>query len=248
MNTDTNTKQFTENTVLERIQSGSVRMHSRAFFILQGAAIAALALVVFALSALVVSYVIFGLRINGHEALLGFGLRGAGLFLLVLPWPLIALDALMVALLAWMLRRFRFGYRNPSLYLGAALLVCAVALGFGFDQTTHLHDRLLEATERDELPQIIETFYVDVRTATPTENGIYRGEVREVREDGIVISHDDGDDDGDDGTHFVKFPEGYEHEKLEEGDRVYVAGDDDDASEEDEDDIRAFGIREMEDD
>lgn len=227
--------------VLEQIDSGKVRMRSRLFFILKSAIVLGVALLILLLTIFLASFIFFGLRVGGHEALLGFGARGVLPFLSVFPWPLLLLDIALLILLESLLHRFKFAYRRPLLYIFLGLLVLAGTLGLLLDRETPFHDDRLEEAEQGELIEPLELIYESARQTPPEELGVYRGFVTQVEEKDFVMTNNDNDSDEDDGTWRVESIEGTEQDEVEVGDRVYVAGDRED------DVIRAYGVRVLED-
>src|SRR5437773_112715 len=96
--------------LLRDIRSGEVAMRPRYFFMLKIAALASVAAGVLAVSIFILNFILFGLRINHHEELLGFGTQGFLAFLRFFPWYLLILDVALITLLEFLLRRFKFGY------------------------------------------------------------------------------------------------------------------------------------------
>lgn len=226
-----------QNEVLERIRSGRLQMKPRLFFVLTTVLVVSITLLIFFISVWLASFISFGLRLSGNESLLGFGTQGSLLFLTVFPWGLAILDLLLVTLLAWLLRRFRFGYRRPLLYLLVALVIGAAAMGLLFDRETDFHDERFEEAEAGELFGPLESLYESLHSIAPEEHGIFRGFVLQVGEDSFVLTHDDHDNDEDDGTWTVRPPRGFDMKTVRVGDRVYVAG------EREEEEIEAYGVR-----
>ena len=215
-------------------------MKPRLFFILSTALVVVIMALILVVSIGLASFISFGLRLNGHESLLGFGTRGPLLFLAVFPWGLALIDLALIAVLAWLLRRFKFGYRKPLLILVAVLVVGAAAIGLGIDRESRFHDDRYEEAEAGELLGPLETLYESARMSAPEEYGIYRGFVISKEDDSFMLTHDDHDNDEDDGTWKVYSPPGFVMELLQLGDRVYVAG------EREEDGIEAYGVRILE--
>ena len=132
------------------------------------------------------------------------------------------MDIALIFFLEWLLQSFKFGYRFSLLTLfGIAVLasvLIAAAIGL-----TPIHSDLLGMADRgDDLP-LVGNMYESVRD--PHEDqGIFRGTVAAVQGDQIVITHDDGDHDADDGTRIVTLPAGYSPTTFIVGERVYVLG------------------------
>lgn len=237
---DTPQEHLTQDTVLERIRSGELTMHSRSFFILKSLLILALSALVLLLSVWLASFISFGLRITGHDSLLGFGTRGLALFLTVFPWQFLVLDIILIALLVWLLQRFRFIYRTPILIVLGVLFVLGAASGLLFDRETRFHTDLFEHAEAGELPSFVEGLYKSASPVAPEDRGVYRGFVTNSSPGVFLMTHDDRDRGEDDGSWMVIVPAGYDTGILRIGDKVYVAGDREGTS------IRAYGVRVLE--
>ena len=223
--------------VLTKIREKRVSMRPKLFFVLEGLLAGFVILVILAVTVALVSFILFGLRLNGHESLLGFGPRGVGSFLLLFPWPLLVLDALLVVFLERLLRRFKFGYRSPILYLLLGLCAVAVASGLLLDRGTNLNDELLRRADHGGLPSPFGELYEHMRTPAPHDRGIYRGTISEIATSSIRILYDDLDTDRDETGYLVTLPTGFDMTPFVIGERVYIAGDMKDGV------IQAFGIR-----
>lgn len=223
--------------VLEQIKDGSVRMHSRSFFVLRTIAVLVAAVGVFILSAFLASFIFFSLEEGGEQFLLGFGFKGVMAYLILFPWPLLVLDILGIFILRFVLRGFRPVYGVSFATVLGILVALSVAFALGINSTP-LHDILEEHAGNDDLP-LIGQLYSDVRI--PDEDkGEYRGKILSIDERVIVIFSDDHDHDEDDGTHTVYVPESFDTSDLEVGDEIYVAG------EREGDHIQAYGIHTFE--
>ena len=145
-------KETIRDAILRKIRGGELSQHSRLYFMLHVAAVVLVALVVLTLSVLIFNFILFSIRINNHDSLLGFGPRGLETFLLIFPWPLLLIDVALVFVLESLLRRFRFAYKIPVLYLLAGLILAAAACALFIDSGTNVNDRLLNRADRHELP------------------------------------------------------------------------------------------------
>ncbi len=130
--------------ILKEIRSGQVTMRPRAYFVLQVAALVLLGFVVLVVSVFIFNFIVFSIRINRVDTLLGFGPRGWGAFVRFFPWMWLIVDVTLVTLLEWLLRQFRFGNKIPVLYLLAGLLCMTVLTGAVVDRATPFNDSLRE--------------------------------------------------------------------------------------------------------
>ncbi len=225
-------------TVLAKIREKSVHMRPKLFFTFETILAGLVAVVILVVSIALVNFILFGLRLNGHESLLGFGPRGLLAFFVVFPWPLLILDVLLVLFLETLLRRFKFGYRSPVLYLLLALLALATSAGLALDRGTSVNDRLLYQADHGGLPSPFGEIYEHMRVPAPHDRGIFRGTITEIGTSTIRMQHDDLDTDQDESGYIVILPSNFDITQFSAGEKVYVAGDMDDGTST----IRAFGV------
>src|ERR1041385_3285643 len=145
--------------VLAKIKKEQVTPHPRAYFVLQIIALAAVSLAVLGISVFLCNFIFFAIRISGSRELLGFGNRGLAIFFHVFPWWLLVLDIGLIVLLEGLLRRFRFGYRSPILYLLFALLVITISTGYTLDRATLFNDFLHDRAHEHRLPGPLNFLY-----------------------------------------------------------------------------------------
>jgi hypothetical protein len=211
-------------------------MRPKLYFVMKTGLILAVAFLILLTSIFIAGLVLFSVRVNGHDSLLSFGPRGIELFLRTIPWTLVLLEVALIVLFEWLIRQFRFGYQRPALYLLLALIVSFGVFGTALDRGTSFNDDRFQEAEQGESFFPLGEIYEGLRQPAPEALGIYRGIVLSRDRDVLVMSHDDRDADGDDGTWTVILPAGFDG-RLQKGDRVYVVGD------KDGDSIRAYGVR-----
>ncbi len=216
---DDTIQQHIHEQVLSRVKSGSVHMRSRAYFFLRVTTTAVTALLVLGISSLILSFIGFSIHASGQDILLGFGARGIGTFFALFPWPLFIADLLLMLALEWCLQGFRFGYRFSLVSIFVLTFAMSWFLGF-LIELTPLHDSLLSAADRGELP-IAGGLYEHIRDPHH-DLGIFRGTVFSVQNGQVMIGHDDGDHDPDDGTWTVALPPDTPPPQV--GDRMLVFG------------------------
>lgn len=166
-----------EEKVLEKIQSGEVKMHSKTFFILKVTALVLVAILVLVTSAVLVSFMLFSLRVSGRLFLLGFGGRGVLAFFITFPWFILLADILFIVLFERLLNHFKFGYRTPLLYTLGASALCIILAGVFLDRLS-IHDTLFQEAAEHHLG-MIGGIYADVRLP-PRQEGVFRGIVTSV--------------------------------------------------------------------
>lgn len=214
----------TKDNVLSLIREGKVSMRPASLFKIEYLAILLLSAVVLLISIALAGYIFFALRVNGHDALLGFGTPGALAFLRVFPWGLFVLDIAFIFLLSKLIREFAFGYRRPVLGVLLVLFVGATVFAFVIDRETPLHDELMHEGEHGFLPPPVGGWYEHARGPAPHDAGIYRGIVTDITPPIVTMQHDDLDADGDEASYRVLVPKGTDAATVHVGDHLYVFG------------------------
>ena len=206
--------------VLNRIRTGNARMHSRAYFHVRVVFTLAVAILTFAVSTFVLSFIVFSVHESGEQFLLGFGGRGVLTFLALFPWLTLIFNIALLFLLEWLLQSYKIGYRFSLLAVFIAIFVISVVLAAIVDLTP-THSILLDRADRDQLP-VIGEMYDNIRDSHQAQ-GVYRGTIASINGNEIVITHHDNDHDADDGTWTVMLPQA-DTPQLALGDRVYIFG------------------------
>ena len=219
MNNDPN---YIAQKVLEKVRTGDVHMHTKAYFIFRMALTALLAILTLAVSVWVVSFIFFSIHESGELFLLGFGSRGALVFLSLFPWLSLIVDLGLLLLLEWLLQGFKFGYRISLFSIFLGILFFSIVLGIAFNFLP-VHSMLLDRADNDQLP-ILGEMYESIRDSHQ-DQGVFRGTVVSLQGSQFVIAHTDLDHDSDDGTRTVSMQPGTVlTTPLRIGERVYVLG------------------------
>lgn len=235
-----NTNESIKETLLRKINTKELEMRPKLYFTLKVVAVAMLAALVLLISVFILNFILFGIRINSHDVLLGFGPRGWSAFLHFFPWPLLVLDILFIALLGFLLRQFRFGYKTPVLYLAAALLVGSAILGFVVDRGTGMNERLLRNSDAHQARPPFCDIYGHARRPLPPGSGIFSGIIESIDGNTILVK-----DTKSTTTLKVVLPRDNARATttgLVVGDMVFGAGDLKDGA------IEAFGLRKARED
>ena len=209
--------------VLDKITKGEVVMRPKIYFVAQVVLIASLASLAFILSIYATSFAFFSIHESGEQFLLGFGSQGIYVFFALFPWWIVLVILALVVLVEYLVRRFRFAYHSSLFRIFGILFVCAILLGIVIDFTP-FHTFLLDRADRGELP-LFGSIYESIRVPH-RDQGVFRGVVDSIslQNNSFVISHDDFDNDSDDGTYTVIAPTGFDMGSLQVGDKIYVAG------------------------
>ena len=225
--------------VLEKVRTGRVQMHSRAYFIARVALSVFVAFLTLGISSWVISFIFFSLHESGELFLLGYGVRGVQTFFALFPWLPLAFDVVLIVFLQWLLQGFKFGYRAALLTVFLYVLLGSVALAV-LITLSPVHSNLLQRADRGELP-LIGDMYEGIHDSHH-DNGVFRGTVISSEGPTSTIMHNDGDHDSDDGVHeVITGPETDIDAALRPGDNVYIFGTENGT------DIRADGIQHVQD-
>lgn len=139
--------------VSQAIQSGQVTMRSSFHFLGKSILLGCVLVVMFGLSSIILNYILFSIRIQGHHELFGFGLVGVLAFFHFFPWILFFLDCALAVLVIYLLQSFRFAYKTPLLYLGALLMGGVIIAGFLVERIGEpLNARFMHRMEQGALP------------------------------------------------------------------------------------------------
>ncbi len=239
--------------VLARIKAGEVKMHSRGRYILSVAAVAALVFAILVVSVFLSSFILFNMRMTGQSFLLGFGMKGLLSFFVFFPWGLLLVDIALLAILEKILRRFRFCYKMPVIYMFAAVAVVTLLSGLVLDRSTPFHDDLLRRSDKRKLPLPLGSMYGGMRLPLPPKgDSICRCLITSIDGNVLTVRRNISKDvirdlfrDATSSTPLEKeftvvLPEMMKEDALrliEVGDTVFIAGSIEEGS------IRAFGIR-----
>lgn len=207
--------------VFEKIRRGEASMRPRTYFVARFVLLSALSVASLTCAMFMLSFAFFSIHESGERILLGFGQQGLLAFVALFPWWPVLLTILLILLVDYLLRYFKFGYRVSMLEIFLIALVTVVVAGILINFTP-LHSTLLTFADRDELP-IIGPLYEQVHDSHQAQ-GVYRGTISSLQGNGFIITHNDYDKDSDDGTSTIMAPSGFDTGNLRVGEDVYVAG------------------------
>ncbi len=223
MNETTSQNYNIKEKILKKIETGEVAMRPKAFFMLKVFLLLFIVLLTFIASILLVSYLLFSISVGGGIFLLGFGTKGFYEFILVFPWILLLINIGLLVILDLLLKRFKFGYNRPILYLFLISLVAITLFGFLINFTP-FHSKLMHRAEGKRLP-MFGGFYSGLRGSHKGQ-GIFRGIVASTSVDTFTLKRNDYDIDLDDFPIKVLTPPGMKVlSLLQVGDQVFIAGD-----------------------
>ena len=222
--------------LLHQIRTQEISMRPRVYFTLQMIALAVVSFFILVLSIFIFNFLLFTIRINSHDALLGFGPRGFEAFLFFFPWELLVLDVALIVALQWMLRTFKFGYKTPAVYLLLGLLGASMLFGFALDRGTLFNDHFLDEADRHHMGPFGD-LYGHARRPLPPGEGVCRCIILDIQGSTLTVQ-----DSRSTTTLTVVLPSDDVRATstgLQIGDIIFVAGDLDNGA------IRAFGLRKL---
>lgn len=219
--------------ILSAIQAGKVTMRPRWHFALQTALVLSGITIIILTLLFLISFIIFSLRQTGVWFAPTFGYRGYSTLFTSLPWLLIGLSVIFIVILEILVKRYSFAYRQPLLY-SALVLVLIVTIGGIAVAQTPFHGGLMKQARDNHLP-IAEPLYNNF--GMMRREGMHTGSIKEVNENGFILSSRRGDQLQIIVTPETQLPTGYD---LIEGDMVVIMGERDNST------IQALGIREIE--
>jgi hypothetical protein len=221
--------------ILEAINTGHVSMRPRWYFVLMASLVAIGGVIVFFTVVYLASFIIFVLRRNGILFVPAFGVPGWLAFLTSLPWILIGLLLIFVAVLDLLVSHYDFAHHRPLL-VSASVIFGIVAIGGIAVAATPLHSRVFGYVERHPFPVAGPIYHM-------FGNGqirmIHPGKINATTTDGFDMRTHHGDDIHIIITSSTQFPFG---EDFVPGDKVVVFGDRDGVV------VTARGVREVDTD
>ncbi len=233
-----NSKLNMKDSVLGKITAGTVKMHPRYYFMLRVAALVVVSIAILLITIFIFNFLLFSIRINSSGSYLFFGPRGWGAFLAFFPWDLFAIDVVLVGVLLWLMRQFKFGYKSPILYVVLLLILVTIAAGAIIDRATDLNDRFLRAADDNHLPGPANMFYVSAHRLPPPGQGVCRCMIISINGKMLIVS-----DLRATSTQFgVALPDNDPRATtsgLEPGDAVFIAGEREGGG------IEAFGVHKI---
>ena len=220
--------------VLQKIKDDNIRMKPKINFMLRSILFAGGIILAFGMTLYIVSFIIFVLRLNGILTLPGFGFRGYSALLLSLPWLLILLSALLVAVLELLGRHFSFVYRRPLLYSVFGIILFVIISSVAVAGTS-AHHRMWDFTAEHRVP-FGSSFYERYGGGERPFRAGTIGTIVEIKDSELVIEDAKGESLLISTSTKTRFPR---KETLIVGDRIIILGEREGSA------IEAFGIRKI---
>jgi uncharacterized membrane protein len=182
------TNERIENKIFDAIKSGEVKMRPRWYFLLRNTLGVVAIVIILLIVVYLASFIIFVLHQDGAWFVPVFGLSGWFALFSALPWMLILLSALFVVMLAFLAKRYQFGYQWPTLYsvLGAIFLIAAVSVLF---IQTSFYDEFFSSSIAQDVP-FLGMYYPGFGTLEP--NDVHRGIIILTDVKGFVLQDNAG--------------------------------------------------------
>ena len=218
MNNNPLQKNTLEEQILEKIKKGKIQMKTKTHFVLKNVLVLFVSILVFCVSALLVSYIIFSIQTSNQIILLGFGIKGIELFFILFPWLVFLIDIILILILNALLRDFKISYRMPLIQVIAIIFILTILGGVALNDT-HIHDNFMKSVEEGNF-SALGSLYENLRKSLPSE-GIFKGKIIAINNDSITIKHNDADGDKDDWTQIVNVSDS-QLANLQVGNNVFV--------------------------
>ncbi len=214
--------------ILEKIKKQELDPHSRTYFRLQFFALIVMVLALVMVSVFFASFLAFTFRASGHGTLLDMGLSGTQIFLLLFPAKLLFLEIILIFLVEYFLRTFKFGYRVPVLYLFVGVVGIVVISGFVVDRSA-LHEVMLDKADQEILPPPLRGFYESVRRPPSASHGVFKGIIAGISSSTMNVELDNPMGIGTSTPVVVLLPQaGYIQQlppiQFRTGDRIVISG------------------------
>ena len=208
--------------ILADISARKMKIYPKIYFFLRAMLVAVVAVLILIISIFIFNYVFFSLRVSGRGDLLNFGPHGLSLFLAYFPWLLFVADLALIIMLEWLLRHFRFGYRNPILYLLLGIFAVTISAGYFINRATNINDTLLRQADKNALVAPFDEIYESVRGSHVADQGVCECQIMKMNGN-IITAQDINSTSGIPLT--VILPAGYNiPPSVQVGSVVFVAG------------------------
>src|SRR6185437_2652081 len=143
--------------IIEGIKKGNVKMRPRWYFVLLEILTAVALVIILLIAIYLASFIIFVLHQSGAWFVPVFGLAGWYALFNALPWVLILLSAIFVVVLAFLGKRYQFGYQWPLIYSLLGIIFLVAGMCFLFVQTA-LYNNLFNSTISHQVPLLGEYY------------------------------------------------------------------------------------------
>ena len=177
--------------IMNVIHKGQVHMRPRWHFILYSAFAVVGTVIVFLTVLYAASLAVFFLRESGAFFAPSFGPRGWFVLLRNLPWLLIILILVFIALLQILVSRYSFVYRKPLVVSLIGIVALIFVGGFAIAQTS-FHHRLFQGARHGHLPSPMGMLYGS--GLRPHRDGeMYHGRITRMIPNGFVLADIEGE-------------------------------------------------------
>lgn len=175
----------TQETVMNAIAQGEVKMRSRWYFVAQTTIFGAGILIIIGTIIYIVSLAVFVTEQSGIYLAPRYGLNGWILFIRSVPWLLILSSIVLVGVLEILARRFSFVYSKPLAYSFVGIVI-AVGISGGIVAHTSFHESLANFARGHRVPFARGWYeYFDPERV----RGAYRGRVQMVIQKGFILEN-----------------------------------------------------------
>ena len=219
--------------IVQAIETGKVHMRPKWRFVANTAALLFGVILALLILFYLASFIVFISHKSGAWFAPAFGLRGLYIFLTSFPWLIMAVAALFIFAVLFLIRKYAFAYGRPLLYSSLIVIALVIIAGFAIAQTS-LHKGLFLMAQDEHLPFAGRLYRENGLMGRP--GNIISGVIVEMIDDGFNMESRRDEVVTVVITPQTRLPFGAD---FEPGDAVVVLGDREDNK------VRAFGIREI---
>lgn len=230
-----NTQQLNiKNEILKKIETGEIHMKSKAYFLVKLALLIVVVVLITLISVFLLSFTIFSMSLDGSLFLVRFGGTGLYNFIFTIPWYLFAIDVFLLIVLDILIKSFKFGYKNPIIYLfiGTFFLITLVSTLINL---TPFHQNVMVEVQKKKVP-FLPSIYSGVKSDVQ-KPGTYKGFVSSIRGNRFTYTFSAGLNKEKIVAEVVTSVNVEDY--LKEGDLVFVAGSLENGE------IKAYGIKKL---
>lgn len=211
-----NTELTTKEQILKAVKDGLITQRPKWQFALHTAMMTTGMLVTFLLAIYLMSLISFVLHQSGAWFEPSFSGKGWLVLLRSLPWILIILTIIFIAIVEILFRHFSFAYQQPLIYTAFGIIAIVLFAGY-LTSITSLHKNILSFFENNKLP-VADQIYQHYNHR-PSER-VYIGTITLINDDDYII-----ESQHDQELHIIISDLGREHPvNLDLGDTIVVFG------------------------
>jgi hypothetical protein len=162
--------------ILDKIRSDELTMRPRVYFTLKIALLIGILSLILIATVFVFMSIFLIIRMDDRIPMRGREVSDLWLFVRFFPWGLFLADVGLIALLEYLLRKFRFWYTQPVIYVFFAVFAVVISFGLFLDRGTSLNDRMMYRAREHRLPGVMNDFYRGIERRGMGPGGMMGGQ------------------------------------------------------------------------